>query len=305
LIERRFESLTPPARHVLSAAAAISRDFDFALLRRACGLAEEDVVTGLEELVRRRLLHAAGEGFEFTHDRLRDVAYAQLIQPRRTLLHRRLADALVELRATDLTDHHAVIAAHYAEAGAWADAARHLYEAAQTAHDRLAYPEAVGLLGRALDALTRVRRDRPAILLEIDIRLRLFRCLNPLADARAAEHVILARTLIAEAPDDSREAIILVELAELQRFARDLDAALDAAERARTLASSSASRTSPVARTARPSRTSRRRSSACGPRRFASRSAIRTYRRCAGSAGRTRTSVTSTKLDVMRTRRCA
>jgi len=238
LIERRFESLTPPARHVLSAAAAISRDFDFALLRRACGLAEEDVVTGLEELVRRRLLHAAGEGFEFTHDRLRDVAYAQLIQPRRTLLHRRLADALVELRATDLTDHHAVIAAHYAEAGAWADAARHLYEAAQTAHDRLAYPEAVGLLGRALDALTRVRRDRPAILLEIDIRLRLFRCLNPLADARAAEHVILARTLIAEAPDDSREAIILVELAELQRFARDLDAALDAAERARTLASS-------------------------------------------------------------------
>jgi len=56
-------------------AAVIGREFDFTLLRRATGLAEEDTASAVEELVRRRILHGVGERFDFAHDRIRDAAY--------------------------------------------------------------------------------------------------------------------------------------------------------------------------------------------------------------------------------------
>ena len=40
---------------------------------------------------------ASGDAYDFSHDRLRDVAYAELSRPRRRLLHRRVAEALLQI----------------------------------------------------------------------------------------------------------------------------------------------------------------------------------------------------------------
>ena len=53
---------------------------------RAAGLAPTDTAKGLEELLRRRVLHETRGGLDFTHASIREVAYGQLSPPRRKLL---------------------------------------------------------------------------------------------------------------------------------------------------------------------------------------------------------------------------
>ncbi len=91
MIARRLQRLGEPSRRLLALAAVIGRDFDLALLRCAARLGEAEAVDGVEELVRRRLLREIGGGFDFVHDRIREVASAQLLRDRRTLLHRQVA----------------------------------------------------------------------------------------------------------------------------------------------------------------------------------------------------------------------
>ena len=76
VIARRLDRLDDRSRQLLSVAAVIGRGFDFALLRRASGLTDHDAAAGVEELVRRRMLHVVDEGFDFTHERIREVMYA-------------------------------------------------------------------------------------------------------------------------------------------------------------------------------------------------------------------------------------
>src|SRR5207237_6239533 len=91
VVGRRLERLSERGQALAGVAAAIGREFEFGLLQRAAALTEEDAAAGVEELVRRRVLHGLGERFDFTHDRIRDVAYARLLAPRRHLPHRTTA----------------------------------------------------------------------------------------------------------------------------------------------------------------------------------------------------------------------
>jgi hypothetical protein len=68
-------------------AAVIGREFEFGLLRRATGVGEREAALGVEELVRRRMLHGVGERFDFTHDRIREVIATGLLALRRKVLH--------------------------------------------------------------------------------------------------------------------------------------------------------------------------------------------------------------------------
>ncbi|MEO7230289.1 MAG: AAA family ATPase, partial [Candidatus Limnocylindrales bacterium] len=100
LIRSRFASTSEVARQVASAAAVIGRSFDLETVRLASGRGEEEAVAALEELTRRGLVRevAPADGtsirYDFTHARLRDVAYTDLGLARRSLLHRRVADSL-------------------------------------------------------------------------------------------------------------------------------------------------------------------------------------------------------------------
>ena len=77
LLTDRLDRLGEVSRLLVAIAAIIGRDFDFALLQRAAGLDEGQAAEGVEELVRRGVLRAVGERFQFAHDWMREVADAK------------------------------------------------------------------------------------------------------------------------------------------------------------------------------------------------------------------------------------
>ena len=94
VVLQRLEGLSDRSRRLAAAAAVIGRESEFPLLRETAGLAEEEAIEAVEELVRRRLFRVSGERFALSHDRIRAVVYQRLLAPRRALLHRRAAEAL-------------------------------------------------------------------------------------------------------------------------------------------------------------------------------------------------------------------
>jgi DNA-binding SARP family transcriptional activator/Tfp pilus assembly protein PilF len=100
LLRSRIAATGELARQLLSAAAVIGRSFELETVRMASGRSEVEAISGLEELVRRGLIVEVGSSagddvrYDFSHGRLRDVAYESIGLARRRLLHRRVAEAL-------------------------------------------------------------------------------------------------------------------------------------------------------------------------------------------------------------------
>jgi predicted ATPase len=129
VISRRLERLGDASQSLLAVASVIGREFEFQLLQRASGLEEDSVAEGVEELVRRRVLTAIGERLDFTHDRIREVAYSALLPWRRKRLHHRIAEAIEELHADSLEPHYEALGTHYREAEVWEKATVYLHQA--------------------------------------------------------------------------------------------------------------------------------------------------------------------------------
>jgi DNA-binding SARP family transcriptional activator len=162
VIESRLAQLSAPARDLVGVAATIGREFSTDVLAQASQAGEADLVGGLDELWRRRLVRDQGpDAYDFTHDRIREVAYLGLSPARRRHTHRLVAQALEQVHAGDPVPVAARLAAHHEQAGAAAEAVA-WYQRAATAAQRLpAYAEAVRLLQRAL-RLLRAQPSAPA-----------------------------------------------------------------------------------------------------------------------------------------------
>ncbi|HEY6933824.1 MAG TPA: AAA family ATPase [Marmoricola sp.] len=164
VLRTRLSQLGPHAREVAALAAAVGRDFDLALLCEASDLAAEEVVQGLDELWRRRIVDECRTGYDFAHDLLRDAAYDQISPPRRWLLHRRLAQALELLSAGRTDEVAAQLADQYSRAGNPQRAFEHYRRAADLATAVFAHAEAIRHNRAALDLLPRLAagadRDR-------------------------------------------------------------------------------------------------------------------------------------------------
>ncbi|MDQ1300155.1 MAG: hypothetical protein QG637_72, partial [Chloroflexota bacterium] len=94
VIESRLAQLSPLAQRLAGLAATIGRSFTFDVLAAACKEGEDAVSNGLDELWRRRIIREQGSrGYDFSHDRIRDVAYAGVSPAQRQLCHRRVAEA--------------------------------------------------------------------------------------------------------------------------------------------------------------------------------------------------------------------
>jgi predicted ATPase len=94
MIGRHLAGLSGAARHLVGVAAVIGRQFDMDLLRRGAGLEARLTTDALEELIRRRVVHAVGNRFDFIHERVREVALAEVLPPRRQLLHAAVTAAM-------------------------------------------------------------------------------------------------------------------------------------------------------------------------------------------------------------------
>ena len=100
---------------------------------------------------RRRIIESsAGTEYEFTHDRLREVACGELSLVRQRYFHRRVARALREVYEHDIDSWNGQIASHLERAGLVEEAIERYTLSAEHARRRHAEREAAGLLRRAL-----------------------------------------------------------------------------------------------------------------------------------------------------------
>ena len=105
VIEARLAQLSPAGQELARLAATVGREFTFDVLMRASSHDEEQVVDALDELWGRRIVRERGVlAYDFSHDKLREVAYYRESSARRRLLHRRVAQALERLHGAHLDD---------------------------------------------------------------------------------------------------------------------------------------------------------------------------------------------------------
>ena len=169
MIAGRLAGLGETARQVVAIAAVIGQAFEFRVLELAAGLAQADVVLALEELVRRRVLHAAGERFDFVHERIREVALLQLLRPRRQLLHTAVARALEGAAARPVPA--GALGHHYLEGEVWDRATLHLHQAGRQALRRSAFRDAERCLQDAALGLSRLPVSPETIRIALDLQV--------------------------------------------------------------------------------------------------------------------------------------
>src|SRR5262249_11921854 len=155
--------LSDLGRRAVGAAAVIGRSFSFALFQAVASLEDPEAASTLEELVRRRILEASGESLDFYHDRVRQVAYEDLLAPRRAALHRTAAQALEAAHGDDLDEVADQIGHHFLRAGDASRAFDYLVRFSDIATRRYALDAGLGALEQArlaVDGLPAAARDR-------------------------------------------------------------------------------------------------------------------------------------------------
>ena len=114
----RLNRLSAEAREMAGVAAIVGRDFTYPTVALACGCDEIELVRALDELWQRGIVRERGtEAYDFSHDKIREVIYAEMSTARRRLLHRQVAESLELLHIDDLEAVGPQIARHYKEAG--------------------------------------------------------------------------------------------------------------------------------------------------------------------------------------------
>jgi DNA-binding SARP family transcriptional activator/predicted ATPase len=174
VIKARLARVSPSAREVAALAATIGREFTYEVLAQASERDEDSLVQGLDELWQRRIVREQGaDRYDFSHDKLREVARAMLSRARRRLMHRRVAAALEAVHADRLDDVSGRIATHY-ERGSQPDRAIPYYlRAARAAQQVYAIEEAHGYAIRGLSLLEEIPPDPERMQQELELRLLL------------------------------------------------------------------------------------------------------------------------------------
>lgn len=179
VVTARLALLSPDARVTAEVAAAVGRDFPFDILSLASGLDEGALVRALDELWRRNIVRVqAGERWDFSHDRFREVAYAGIGPARAGLIHRRIAEVMEQLFADRLDDVSATIAVHLDRGGQPERAGLFLERAAEVATRVSANEEAIRCLAHALALLDRLPAAREREERELSLRSHLTMALN-------------------------------------------------------------------------------------------------------------------------------
>jgi DNA-binding SARP family transcriptional activator len=158
IIGERLSHLSPGSRDVAQLAATVGRDFHFDVMREASNLDDAELAGALDELWQRRIIRELGVlTYDFSHDIVRELSYAEIPPATNHLLHRRVAQALELVHASDLDSVSAQVAAHYEQAGRTQKAIQYYRRAADVAGRVSALEDVIRYLSRVLHLL----RDQP------------------------------------------------------------------------------------------------------------------------------------------------
>ena len=148
-IGRRLNQLTGQCNDLLSMAAVIGRRFNLKIIKQLLPEPEQPgVLETLEEAVNQGIIESVPDSiseYKFCHVLIRDILYEELSLTRKIILHQKVADALIQLRAKGSEHSAGEIARHYYHAlqGGQADnAITYAIEAAEHAKKLSAHDEA-------------------------------------------------------------------------------------------------------------------------------------------------------------------
>jgi adenylate cyclase len=212
IIEARLTQLSPTARKLADLAAAIGRNFNFDIVVQASDSSEEEVINGLDELCHRSIVREQDATvYDFSHDKIREVAYAQLSATRRRLLHRRVAQALESVHASALDQLSGQLAVHYEKAGLPDLAVTYYQKAAQIALRVYANHQAVEHFSRGLALLSNlmdsVEKNRQELALLLGLGPALI-ALRGYGFTEVREAYTRAQTLTQQLGDPANPAIL-------------------------------------------------------------------------------------------------
>lgn len=152
IIESRLDKLDDDSRSALGVAAAIGREFTFELLQQVSQFDTQTLLDSLDEWLARGLVRETRDSYDFTHEKLSQVAYQQLSRARRQWIHFQVAEFLSANRP-DADP--AQLAHHYYLSNEPGRALPYLAQAGRRALRVRSYAEArefglraIGLLGR-------------------------------------------------------------------------------------------------------------------------------------------------------------
>ena len=173
----RLSQLTTDSLELARIASVIGRAFTIETLVDVSGMTEDLAISLMDELWEKRIIRELAPNlYDFTHDRLREVTYAQISTPKRRLLHRKTSDVLESHFADNLDSVRAQLASHYEEAGQVSKAIDAYREAGFAAKNLNATREAIRLFSKALELLEPLPQTRERMENALELNTALGTC---------------------------------------------------------------------------------------------------------------------------------
>ena len=215
-IQRRLAQLSPAAYDLACLAAIVGRSFSYAVLAHACDLDEETLMSRLDELWQRRIIHDQSDAtYDFTHDRIREVAMAELSPVGRRRLHFRVAQALESLYPDKSDVLCGQLGWHHAEAWQRQKALQYYRQAANVSAEIGASDRALVYLEKALFLLEKLPNTPDHMALRIDSWLDVARAqidVHGWTSAERKEALDRALQLATNSHDEPRQIRATIEL---------------------------------------------------------------------------------------------
>jgi DNA-binding SARP family transcriptional activator/tetratricopeptide (TPR) repeat protein len=146
VLDRLLRALEPATHGVLNVASILGH--------RLNDLSVGQTMTGMAELVSRRVLRDGGKGLEFVNELVRTAAYLGVPSPLRRVLHSSIADHLIKIEERGIEALGLEIAWHCMRAGRPSEATPHLMRGARDAIRSGAPQNAERALSSALSSLS-------------------------------------------------------------------------------------------------------------------------------------------------------
>jgi tetratricopeptide (TPR) repeat protein len=241
VLAARIDALPKTEKRLLQEASVIGYDIPLSLLHEISSVDDEQIRGTLNNLQAAEFLYTTqlypDLQFSFKHALTHDVAYAGLRSDRRREIHRRVVQAIETQYAARIGEQVERLADHALRGQLPEKAIMYLRQAGTKAADREAYPEAVILFEKALEALAQLPESIDTLEKAIDIRFDIRNVLQPLGDReRIASYLREAGQLADQIGDNQRMGWVQSYLTEQFWMLGQYEESIQAGEKALAVA---------------------------------------------------------------------
>jgi predicted ATPase len=161
VIMARVDTLPEGTKGLLQTVSAVGREFNYDLIKRVTGLAEQELLSHLSGLKDSELLYERGiypqSTYIFKHAFTQEVAYDSLLLKRKKEIHKDIGKAIEALHPGRLEEHYELLAYHYGRSANTDKAMEYLDMANQKAAKLSAMEEAKAYFDEAMELLDTLR----------------------------------------------------------------------------------------------------------------------------------------------------